>query len=644
MDENGKEEHIAGTINTFERHLNYLYPGESVEHWINFYNPRGGWVRGLTPGDYKISFRMLFRYYKEWNWGINIWHGAEFARLEVPIMARERAEQTPVRERFLPSDHGETMPGFLGTFEEFMTAFRVIGSDSADRADSVHGVLYLQVAPWTQQVSLKLILTDPRRMAEARIPIRVTDETLAIKHNPNNPMVVEENGTRRPAIVVMALPGMRTGFALGPYPEIHMEDEIRELKELGANVISNTAGGWRISELTGRKGVELHSACYKYWYDVLMRNYGLKALGWAVYPPSGAHWFTHAEPLLGRKLAPSMADVGYGGHRSVDMGDPDLPEVIAAWALYNHSRWGDMWFCTSDGRIPIEMEDTWGWMRDDINVRYPLGPLGLQRFRDWLRAKYGSIESVNAAWGSSYADFAGIVPQIDQGNEDYAGLKHAPVYNKPDHVFHDWSPATEDWDRFRTHLRMDILRKANAIIGKTLPGAELSVRTEGSNVLIAGDPRSGNMHRRHVFYSQRRNAMVFDIVRSAGVLHFHSDYTTLPHSEYDWRDAMRETVAWGGVPMFLPMFNHMRDIVLNPHYGREYRTYYGLERSAKGAMVHCLVAAYPWRKATYEEGGAPGIIWADYGCDAFAGETQKRELRLLSEHLGDFRREASAES
>lgn len=52
---------------------------------------------------------------------------------------------------------------------------------------------------------------------------------------------------------------------------------------------------------------------------------------------------------------------------------------------------------------------------------------------------------------------------------------------------------------------------------------------------------------------------------------------------------------------------------------------YGLDELAKEMMIHCLMAAYPWWKATYEEGGAPGIICSDYLCDGFATETQKRD-------------------
>jgi hypothetical protein len=101
---------------------------------------------------------------------------------------------------------------------------------------------------------------------------------------------------------------------------------------------------------------------------------------------------------------------------------------------------------------------------------------------------------------------------------------------------------------------------------------------------------------------------------------------------------MREMVANGVTPLYLPQFDHMRDIFINPHYGREYQRHYNLDAPSKGMMVHCLMAAYPWWKATYEEGGAPGIIWSDYLCDGFATETQKRELALLTEHFHKMER------
>ena len=652
LDKNGKEEWSAGTINHYERFLTYLYPSESWEFWVNFYCPKlRGMVRGLVAGDYRIDILALYRYHRNYNWGINIWGGAGFARLELPIKVTKDGGQSPVKTAFKIIDTAEKMPGDYDRFEEFMTSLRVYPAadlspqpqppparrQEADKGGLTNDTLYLQIAPWTKNVVVKLILTDPNEIAVARVPIKITDETLKVKYNPKNVMVVSENGKEAPAIVAQAMPGMRTGFQLGPYPEVHMLREIQEMKDLGVNVIANTAGGWYISELVGRRNVELHSATYKYWYDVLVRKMNMKLMGWSLYPPSGKSWYDCAAPLLGRakvtySTSPSVYGSGVGAIPGVDMGDPIVPEVIAAWAKYNYGRWGDLWFHTKDGRTPVDIEDTWGWMRDDINLRYRNGPLALGKFRQWAKAKYETIEKANATWGSSYKSFAEIDPEANQGIEGEK-ISHGPVYNKRENVFHDWSPAVEDWDAFRTELRMEIYRKATEIMRKTILGAEIELRTEGANLTIKGDPKSENMHWRHVYYSQRRNAMVQDVVDKANVLHFYSDYTTLPYSEDEWRQAMREMVARGIIPAFVPQFDHMRDILIQPDYGREDQIYYGLEKPSKRLMVHCLMAAYPWWKATYEEGGAPGIIWSDYLCDGFATETQKRELRLLREHF-----------
>ncbi|MEN6521199.1 MAG: beta-galactosidase [Armatimonadota bacterium] len=633
LDKDGKELWSAHTVNFFERQINYIYPGESVEQWVNFFVPDfGSYNRGLIEGSYRIDFQMLYRYHHTYEWGTNIWGGREFALLKVPIKVTKTGSSAPVDSTFTMTDTSEKMPGYLDTFEEFMTSFNVY--KGASESTHQEKTLYLQVAPWTKNVAVKLILTDPREIAVAKIPIKITDETLRVKYNPKNVMVLNKNGREEPVIIAQAMPAMRSGFQLGPFPEKHMADELKEMKGLGVNVISNTSGGWWLRELTGRKSIDLHSACYKYWYDELMRRFQMKVLGWSVYPPSSTNWYNNVEPLLGRKINYSTTSKGYSHTEriSVDLGNPLVPEVIAAWAVYNHKRWGDYWFTAKDGRVPVEIEDTWGWLRDDTNLRYLLGPLALNKFRDWVKTKYSSIEGVNKAWGSNYTSFDEIDPQEDQGVEG-DNLSHEPVYNKPDHVFHDWNAAIADWDMFRTELRVAIYKKAAALIRKEIPNADIALRTEGANLAVAGDPKSNDMHWRHVYYAQRQNALEHDVLKSTGVVKYHSDYTTLPYTEAEWREAMREMVSDGIIPIYLPQFDHMRDILLNPYYGREYERNYNLDKPRKGMMIHCLLAAYPWWKATYEEGGAPGIIWSDYLCDGFATETQKHELRLLRDNF-----------
>jgi len=260
-------------------------------------------------------------------------------------------------------------------------------------------------------------------------------------------------------------------------------------------------------------------------------------------------------------------------------------------------------------------------------------PVAVQKFRDWTKAKYGSINIVNAAWGSKFASFDGINPEDDYGVEE--GMKM--VFNRMDRVFHDWSPAMADWDTFRTELRLDTIQKITDLVRKTIPNADMSIRTEGANLPIRVDPKAASMHMRHIYYSQQRQALVYDAVKRANVIRFYGDYTTLPYTEDEWRRSMKQMVADDITPVFLPQFDHMRDILINPYYGREYQMHYGLDEPAKGMMIHCLMAAYPWWKATYEEGGAPGIIGSDYLCDGFATETQKRELKYLNRFFKKMR-------
>ncbi|WP_319586074.1 beta-galactosidase [uncultured Desulfobulbus sp.] len=636
LDSAGNQEWVNGTVNLFERQLKYIYPGESVEQWVALWSPQfGEYNLGLKEGSYLLRVQMLYRYHKEYNWGTNIWAGGEFARLEVPIRVTKSGGYTPVKSTCTITDTGEKMPGYVNTFEEFMTSFKIF--EPVEKPLTQQGTIYLQVAPWTKKVVIKLMQTNPQQISVAKIPVSISDETLDVKYNPKNVMVIKENGREDPVFVVQAMPGMRTGFQLGPYVEKDLMKQIREMKSLGVNLIANTSGGWWTGELTDPKSFNMCAAQYKYFYDVLAREAGMKLEGWSVYPPSGEGWYTNAEPLLGRKITYSKSSNASGFSSGVDMGDPIAPEVLAAWVKYQYQRWGDMWFKTSDGRVPVDIEDSWGWLRDDINTRYASGPLALDKFRKWVAQKYSNIENVNTAWKSTYKSFDEIDPQANQGIEGDGINYGTGVFNNPNNPFHDWSTATEDWDTFRTELRMQILEESLKIIRKTIPGAEWCIRSEGANLPIRGDGKSDDMHWRHVYYSQRRNAMVYDVAKKSDALGFYSDYTTLPYTEAEWRQAMREMVGDGIIPMFLPQFDHMRDILLNQYYGREYKMHYNLDAPSKGMMIHCLTAAYPWWKATYEEGGAPGIIWSDYLCDGFATETQKRELKLLREHFNSMK-------
>ncbi len=640
LSNDGTIEWTQRVSNHIIRQENYIYPGQSAEQWISFNchqkNPPQKHF-GLTPGKYRIDFSMRARFYHRHNWITNIWSGTEYARTQFWFEVKENPRKTHVKSKKIKLNADYT-PAMFRKFEEFMSSFHAYAGTDLMAGQS-EDTMYLQVAPWTKFITLKLVLSHPMAIKTIKVPIRVSTENLAVKYNPDNIMTISSGKKERPVVLAMPLPGMRSGIKHDPFPEKYMSDRVEEMKKLGINVLNNSSGDWWIHEMTFRNYPEAHSASFKYFYDVLVRKFDMKVTGWSIYPPGAPHWFKHASLLLGKEIKYSTAGKGYNNLSvTVDPADPSLPEVIAAATKFNYQRWGDTWFKTKDGRVPIDIEDTWGWMRNDINIRYYLGPLGIKGFREYLSKKYQSIEKLNIAWDSDFTDFNQIDPQENQGQAT-DNLKLKPEYNIDSNIFHDWSKPVEDWDRYRTVLRMEIYKEANRLIRKFLPKAEICVRTEGANLLIKGQPDSDNMYWRHVYYSQRRNAMVYDILKDYDVVHFYSDYTTLPYPVHLWRQAMKQMVNDGFIPMFLPQFDHMRDVLLNPHYGREYKRHYNLDKPAKGMMVHCLTAAYPWWKVTYQQGGAPGIIYSDFLCDGYATETQKHELKLLKNAFDNMQKQ-----
>ncbi|MBN1420932.1 MAG: beta-galactosidase [Planctomycetes bacterium] len=393
----------------------------------------------------------------------------------------------------------------------------------------------------------------------------------------------------------------------------------------GINLIAVTAMPWLYDDMR-RPASNYQGDAFKYVLDAA-RIQGMVVEGWGAYPFDRGASEAIAAWITGRPA-------GITAHSrpgTISHADPMLPRANAAIWLYQFRRWGDLYLQLASGQVPIGVEDTRGWMRQDVNVRHPMGPHTILAFREWTRSKYGRIEDVNAAWGTGYRSFEEIEPEKGQVANRFG---HLWEYTRSDHPFHDWNRAVADLDEFRTVQRVANYRDTLERVRKEIPDAVISLRTEGGNVLVAGlDPADPNPHMRHIYYSQRRCAAIADILQASGLIKVHADYTTVPYTPSELRGLVRAAVAQGIVPMYFPQFDNMRDIAINRRYGSDYQVHFNLPEPRKGYMMHCLTALYPWFKATYEEGGIPGILWEDYQCDGFATETQKREMRLFRERL-----------
>jgi hypothetical protein len=642
------------TVNQYLRHLKYLYPGESFEQWVHFHGAGQGIqkARTLPIGTYKIRYRAAYRDNREYSWITNMWGGRTWTGLEVPIRVVEDRELAPVpatKELNYQSPESDRMTRYVRSLEEFMTSFKVFERNEIPAGRSQ--TMYLQVAPWTRHVVLKLIGNKPGQIKTAAVPIEIDRQNLAITFNPDNPFVVETDGRKEVAFCTQNMAAMRTTTQLGPHPERHMADRLKEAIDLGVNLLCTTGGNWHQAEISNANAFvgDVHAETFKYYYDVIVPNSNIPVTGWGVFPAKTASVLQTGSFYWGEKFdVPYTGDhyAYHGGRGDLDVGHPDYPKLQAGAILFNYKRWGDFWYRTADGDTLIDIEDSWGWLRDDINVRYYLGDHALKRFHSWLEKKYQTIDRINAAWGTDYKTIEEIDPQKDQGNEGTAfGLdlsRIAPVYNKKDHTFHDWTSAVLDWDIFRTELRCDVYEDILDIVREEIPQPQINIRTEGGFIPVDIPPDAQSAHLRHSYYCQRRQALVADVLKRRGVFKYHSDYTTIPYTEQEWAYLLKLLREQGMRGNYLPQFCTARDMVLNDRYGRDFSINYNLDEPSPAVMMHVLQAAYPVWKITYEQGHCPGVLWEDYMCDGFVTETQKRELSIFRDALDELIPELNA--
>jgi hypothetical protein len=628
---------IGHPYNLYYRDLEYLYPGESREIWMHFQTQPSNETPqnfGLLPGEYLIRVKAVYRNYKQSDTFFNIWEGPTMFVWEMPITVEKEPRDAPVPAgRKTRTDGGDPdkITRFIHTFEEFMTAFDCHQSPPAAARPlrKIRGTLHLQVAPWTKHVVVKLIATGPVAIASVAVPVEVDSETLRIAFRADPKTCLVKGGRLEPIIYSQTMADMRANVQLGPFPERHIRERLREMKDCGINVVCTTSMPWLYDDMDRPKS-NYQGDAFKYFLD-LARDEGLTVEGWGTYPYDGINDERIAAWITDRPLTLSRHSAG-GYYPAISHTDPGLPLANAAIWQYQFRRWGDLYWQNAAGDVPLGVEDTRGWMRQDINVRLPMGELTVKAFREWARSKYGSLQAINAAWGTRFAALEEIAPEKGRTANQFG---HCWEYIDPAQPFHDWNRAVADLDTFRTELRIRNYRETLAKVREEIPNATVVLRTEGANVVTAGlNPGDPNPHLRHIYYSQRRNALIAEQIQACGLFKYHADYTTMPYTPSELRSLVRAGARQGVIPAYLPQFDNMRDIAINVRYGSDYQIHYNLPAPRKGYMMHCLTALYPWFAAMYEEGGIPGILWEDYQCDGFATETQKREMRFF---LGKLR-------
>ena len=625
----GQYEVFTVPENLFYRITDYIYPGESGELWITFV-PYPGYKATsiqLQPGDYRIQLKGIVRNEMgKPEFERIIWSGTPYSESNFDFTVGKTAldqKPEPVKKsRISPPVRNK----WLHSYEEFMSGFDTWGKVENNSAE---GTLYIQVAPWTEQIVLKIITGKGDNIRTVGVPINVDTESIKVNLNPDNKnYVILDDGSRYPAITTQSMADMRGNIQKGPYPVENILNDLLDMKECGINLITSTAAfaydfdGNRVSD-DGSMKSNYNIDAFRYMMDCL-RILGIKFEGFVGYPFNEGHVDKIASWISGNSVVINNKE-GFG--------DPKLPVANAIKAIYQFKRWGDNYWQTGSGAVPLSIEDTRGWMRIDINNRAPLGKVTLLKFQHkWLADFYGGIEGVNQAWGSSYSKLEEINPENDAVKDPINYYK----YSNEDKTFHDWSQAITDLDIYRTIERVENYKLLLEEMKEVLPNAKIQLRTEGANWMVSGiDPKTPNQRYRHIYYNQRRNAMIAEIMQESGVIYSHSDYTTLPYTPSEVSELTKMSVEQGIIPMHLPQFNRMRDIAINSKYGTSYKRDYNFMSSSKGAYISTLTAVFPWFKSIYDGGGVPGILWQDYLCDGYVTSTQLKEMKFFKKKLDE---------
>ncbi len=607
---NGSWVERAGMENIYTRILEELYPGESGEMYFIFDN-----CYDLPAGEYKIVISSLVRNEttNPENYGKNIWGGEVYSQSEFAFTISAKGSDTePEAVKKTVTKQTASRNQWMHRYEEFMSSYDTLLRGVT--SNKVTDTMYVQVAPWTEQITLRLIIGNADTLQAVALPVTVDTDSLKINFNPdNNNYVVLEDGTRFPAITAQSMADMRGNVQLGPDAAYNVLDNLMDMQDIGINLINTTAA----FEFDGSLGTGRANNIDACWFSLdAARLLGLKTEGWICYPYESAGSLTQANTLFGM----SLSGTGYGS--------PDLALANALNTLWQYLRWGDNFWIGGDDVVVLDVEDTRGWMRVDFNARFTMDESSKNNFRLFLIDLYGDIESLNADWETEFTSFDQIDPE--DGTTDDHGWRS---YKSKDIVFAEWSRPMEVLDMFRTLERIEDYEMMLSEIHKEVPTALINLRTEGANWLASVDPATDNSHFRHVYYSQRRCAIIPELMSEGGVLYAASDYTTLPYTPSEVAELTASSVENGIIPMLLPQFNRMRDIAINTTYGNDFTYEYNLKGATKGAYINTVCSVYEWFVATYENGGVPGILWQDYLCDGYATETQRKEIAFFTEKL-----------
>ena len=292
----GKMEKFANLYNLYSRNLSYMYPGDSAESLVPFQDSRARAACGVLPAGTR-------RLHDPLPTGLPLLPGCGALPecLGWPHLLRERPAHPcggqparDTRERGASGANRGTAgrgenpgsgrrsqrpsePVLPHEWEEFMTAFDCHLAPPADKSAVLTGTLHLQVAPWTKEVVVRLVDSNPLSVKTLALPLDVGTKSLAVRFNAATPAWVLRGGQAEPVFLSQLMADMRTNVQIDPFPEKGILDRLRVMMEAGVNVVATTSMPWLYGDMSN-PAFNYPGDAWKYFLD-LARQEGMRVEG-----------------------------------------------------------------------------------------------------------------------------------------------------------------------------------------------------------------------------------------------------------------------------------------------------------------------------------------------------------------------------
>jgi hypothetical protein len=289
--------------------------------------------------------------------------------------------------------------------------------------------------------------------------------------------------------------------------------------------------------------------------------------------------------------------------------------VVADYVDMLFREFGNSLYRTTDGKVPIDLcaEASYGYaLAHGWPTRWGGGTKeDVAAFQDWLRYKYqGEIDRLNLVWRTNFRDFSEIDPSpICQMTPS--------EYPEP---WREWSPALEDFDRFRTWLWSQFYTRIGVAIRKHHPEVLLGINAGYADFASEGEPMYGGIEEwgLGINWNARRTATMLEGLLWAD---FFSCWNTA--SEVGARKLCRFWRTFGKEVILCPRDSYYAGR-LGPPPGNLSR--FDL-KGVIGDTPGVEMAMYPIWKGSWEEGGI--VVMPHDGSLSVMNEWHEREAKLF---------------